>query len=296
MSPTERRDPIVTRVARLRSASRGHTGRRRTVTSDHANNNGRNIGSSDDTIEESSRNTCSSSPRSAQHPASLPSTRTAKSEASTAPNPDLHNAFYRAGSQRSEHCRIGPHLLRFQPLPSTIAPAATRSTTVSSCLPRFPAGGSLQPWIAHPRGGDLYFASLRFRSEPSINLPVNRSCPSSARFSGERQGRYAADRCRQPGSGRRGASAVGCRSQTGTPWAVRGDGTPRSAPASIIASTSGISLPCCNLPSKSIFSEFRHRPLQNDAGRMALRIPKVVQVALRKRTYNHQRRQPKLGS
>ena len=58
---------------------------------------------------------------------------------------------------------------------STLAPAETRSTTTSRCLPWFPAGGSHQPWIAHPRGGDLYFSSLRFKSAPSINLAASRS-------------------------------------------------------------------------------------------------------------------------
>src|SRR5258708_21736490 len=34
--------------------------------------------------------------------------------------------------------------------------------------------------MAHPNGGDLYFSSLRFRSDPLINLAASRSSPSSA--------------------------------------------------------------------------------------------------------------------
>src|SRR5260370_16510344 len=63
---------------------------------------------------------------------------------------------------------------------STLAPAEARSATTSCCLPWFPAGGSHHPWIAHPRGGDLYFSSLRFKSAPSISLLASRSSPSSA--------------------------------------------------------------------------------------------------------------------
>ncbi len=63
---------------------------------------------------------------------------------------------------------------------STLAPAAKRTAAASRYWPWLPAGGSDQPWIAQPRGEELYLSSLRFTSEPGINLATRRSSPRSA--------------------------------------------------------------------------------------------------------------------
>jgi hypothetical protein len=55
-----------------------------------------------------------------------------------------------------------------------LAPAATSRAATSHWRPSFPAGGSHQPWIAHPKGGELYFSSLSFVTRALSELHEDR--------------------------------------------------------------------------------------------------------------------------
>ena len=127
---------------------------------------------------------------------------------------------------------------------------------------------------------------------------------SSTRLRGHRRAargdrRYIAD---EPGSLRVGGRRRGAKRNSENCCPPPDWGRPPSEQRSIAItpsphmaiSTSSVIF-STNAEGGQIFSEFRHRRLQNHAGGMALRIPKAVQVALRKRTYNHQRRQPNVS-